>query len=123
MLTDQERDRNQQFNAFLKSPEVQKQIEELRRVEQSQNVDLEKFNRLRASLAKIQNAALFYPLILGDRLELVLITATTPPIRKTIPLKREDLNGAISEFLLSLKNSDSGFKVKANGQKFYNWLI
>ena len=70
-LTNQESDRTQQFNAFLKSPEIQKQIEELRRIEKSQNVDIEKYNRLRKNLAQVPNAAILYPLILSDRLELI----------------------------------------------------
>ncbi|MEE3719799.1 tetratricopeptide repeat protein, partial [Tumidithrix elongata RA019] len=121
-LTSQESDRNQQFNAFLKSPEVQKQIEQLRRTEQAQNVDIEKFNRLRKSLAQVQNAALLYPLILDDRFELILITATTPPIRRTINLKREVLNAAIVEFRANLRDPSS-FDVRKDGQKFYDWLI
>ncbi|MEE3720024.1 tetratricopeptide repeat protein, partial [Tumidithrix elongata RA019] len=121
-LTSQESDRNQQFNAFLKSPEVQKQIEQLRRTEQAQNVDIEKFNRLRKSLAQAQNAALLYPLILDDRLELILITATTPPIRRTINIKREVLNTAIVEFRANLRDPSS-FDVRKDGQKFYDWLI
>ena len=85
-LTNQESDRNQQFNAFLQSPEVQKQIKQLS-LEKAKNVDLEEYNRLRESLSQVKNAALFYPLILDDRLELILITATTPPIRKTVNLR------------------------------------
>ncbi|MEI6064046.1 MAG: CHAT domain-containing protein, partial [Pseudanabaena sp. ELA748] len=121
-LTNQESDRNQQFNAFLKSPEIQKQIEELRRVEKSQNVDIEKYNRLRKNLAQVPNAAIFYPLILSDRLELILVTNSTTPIRKTIKLKREDLSQAIIDFRNSLRDSSSN-DVKEDGQKFYNWLI
>ena len=116
-LTSQERDRNQQFIAFIKSPEVQKQFRE-----QNQNLGIEKFNRLNASLAQVQNAALFYPLILEDRLELILITATTPPIRKTINIKREVLNAAIMEFRANLQDPSS-IDVKQDGKKFYNWLI
>jgi CHAT domain-containing protein/tetratricopeptide (TPR) repeat protein len=121
-LTNQESDRNQQFNAFLKSPEIQKQIEELRRIEKSQNVDIEKYNRLRKNLAQVPNAAIFYPLILSDRLELILVTNSTTPIRKTIKLKREDLSQAIIEFRNSLRDSSSN-DVKEDGQKFYSWLI
>ena len=121
-LTNQETDRNQQFNAFLKSPEVQKQIKQLTQEEKSQNLDIEKFNRLRKSLAQVKNAALFYPLILDDRLELILITATTPPIRKTVNIKREDLNKSISDFIASLRDYDST-DVQDDGQKFYNYLI
>ncbi|OYQ62508.1 hypothetical protein B9G53_21795, partial [Pseudanabaena sp. SR411] len=120
-LTNQESDRNQQFNAFLQSPKVQKQIKQLS-LEKAKNVDLEEYNRLRESLSQVKNAALFYPLILDDRLELILITATTPPIRKTINLKREELNKSISDFMSSLRDPSSS-NVKDDGQKFYNYLI
>jgi len=120
-LTNQESDRNAQFDAFLNSPEVQKQIKQLT-LEKAKNVDLEEYNILRTSLAEIKNAALFYPLILDDRLELILITATTTPIRKTITIKREDLNKDIFAFLSNLRDPSSN-DVKTDGQKFYNYLI
>jgi CHAT domain-containing protein len=121
-LTNQESDRNRQFNEFLKHPEVQKQIEELRRVEKQQNVNIETYNQLRKKLAQVKNAALFYPLILDDRLELILITASTPPIRKTTNLKRKTLNQDISSFIANLRDPSS-LDVKNDGQKFYNYLI
>ncbi len=120
-LTNNETEYNQQFNAFLKTPAVQNEIKELRRTQSAQNVDIEKYNRLRGNLSKLQNAALFYPLVLDDRLELILIIANAPPIRKTINLKRTDLNQAITSFLSNLRNPNS--EVKPDAQKFYNWLI
>ncbi len=121
-LTSQERDLNRQFIAFLDSPVIQKQLEQIRSVTRQQNVNIEEFNRLRESLSQVQNAALFYPLILEDRLELILITATTPPIRKTININRKVLNAAIEEFRTTLQDPNS-FDVKQDGKKFYDWLI
>ncbi len=120
-LTNQESNRNEQFNTFLQSPAVQKQIEQLRR-DKAKNVDLEEYNRLRESLKEIKNAAIFYPLILDDRLELILITDTNTPIRKTININREALNKDISDFLISLRNPSSN-AVQADAQKFYKYLI
>jgi CHAT domain-containing protein/tetratricopeptide (TPR) repeat protein len=120
-LTNNEKEYNKQFNAFLQNPAVQKEIQELRRTQSAQNVDIQKYNRLRGNLSKLQNAALFYPLVLEDRLELILIIANAPPIRKTINLKRTDLNQAIASFLSNLRNPNS--EVKPDAQKFYNWLI
>jgi len=120
-LANNEKEYNKQFNAFLKTPAVQNEIQELRRTQSAQNVDIEKYNRLRGNLSKLQNAALFYPLVLEDRLELILIIANAPPIRKTINLKRTDLNQAIATFLSNLRNPNS--EVKPDAQKFYNWLI
>jgi CHAT domain-containing protein len=42
---------------------------------------------------------MLYPLVLVDRLELILITAKTPPIRRTVKLKREELNQEIIDFI------------------------
>ena len=120
-LTNQESKRNEQFNAFLQSPAVQKQLKQLRR-DKAKNVDLEEYNRLRESLKEIKNAAIFYPLILNDRLELILITDTNTPIRKTINIKREALNKDISDFLISLRSPSSN-AVQADAQKFYRYLI
>ncbi len=120
-LTNNEKEYNKQFNAFLQIPAVQKEIQELRRTQSAQNVDIQKYNRLRGNLGKLQNAALFYPLILEDRLELILIIANAPPIRKTVNLKRTELNQAITSFLSNLRNPNS--LVKPDAQQFYNWLI
>jgi CHAT domain-containing protein len=120
-LTSQEIDRNAQFNTFLNSLPVQKQIEQLRR-DKAKNVDLEEYNRLREILKEIKNAVIFYPLILDDRLELILITDSNTPIRKTTYIKREDLNKDISDFLISLRNPSSN-AVQADAQKFYRYLI
>ena len=120
-LTNNEIEQNKQFNAFLQSSDVQKQIQELRRIESQKNVDIEIYKRLEKQIKNLQNTALFYPLILDDRLELILIIANAPPIRKTVNLKRTELNQDIESFLRNLRNSNS--EVKTDAQKFYNWLI
>ncbi len=121
-LTNKEINRNEQFNAFLKTPLIQKQLEELRRIEKAENVDIEKFNRLRSNLRKVKNAVILYPLILEDRLELIIITANTPPIRKTTKIKREQLNNAIAGFLSNLRNPSSA-NVEKDAQQLYEWII
>ncbi|MEA5476751.1 CHAT domain-containing protein [Pseudanabaena galeata UHCC 0370] len=121
-LTNQEINRNEQFNAFLQTPLIQKQLEELRRIEKAENVDIEKFNRLRSNLRKVKNAVILYPLILEDRLELIIITANTPPIRKTTKIKREQLNTAIAGFLSNLRDPSSA-DVEKDAQQLYEWII
>ena len=122
-LVQAEKDRNKQFNAFLNSPEIQQLTNVLRREEQQQNLDLSNFRNLSKDvLSQIPNAVIIYPLILDDRLELVLINAHTPPLRRTVKLTRTELNEAIIQYRDDLldKSSDN---VKVNSQKFYNWLI
>ena len=119
-----ERDQNKQFNAFLDSPEIKKLITELRRVEDNQNVDVAKYRKLQKDLlSQFPNAVLLYPLILEDRLELILLNANTPPLRRTINIKREDLNEAIITLLSELRDKNLSPEVKENSQKLYNILI
>jgi CHAT domain-containing protein/tetratricopeptide (TPR) repeat protein len=120
-LTNQESNLNNQFDAFLKSPAVKEQLAKLAKAE-AENINIEVYKPLRAKLNEIKNAAFFYPLILEDRLELILITANSAPIRKTVNIKREDLNKDISDFLSNLRDPSST-DVKTDAQKFYNYLI
>jgi CHAT domain-containing protein len=121
-LTNQEINRNEQFNAFLNTPLIQKQLKELQRIANAENVDIGKFNRLRSNLLKVKNAVILYPLILEDRLELIIITANTPPIRKTTKIKREQLNTAIAGFLSNLRDPSSA-DVEKDAQQLYEWII
>ncbi len=121
-LVQTERDQNKQFNAFLNSPEIKKLIDQLRRAEQ-QNINLSSYRNLQKDLlAKFPNAVLFYPMILDDRLELILINAKTSPLRRTVKIKREELNEAIFQFLGDLRDVGSE-DVKRPAQKLYNLLI
>ncbi|MEI6064577.1 MAG: CHAT domain-containing protein, partial [Pseudanabaena sp. ELA748] len=123
-LVKSEQEQQNQFIAFLDSDPVQTLVEELRLKERQQNVDItNNFQNLRTDiLSKYPNAVLLYPLILDDRLELILITAKTAPIRRTINIKREKLNEEIGDFLSELRDSSSQ-DVKVPAQQLYTWLI
>ncbi|PZO42186.1 MAG: hypothetical protein DCF19_08050 [Pseudanabaena frigida] len=122
-LVQAEQNQNNQFNAFLNSPEVQKQFEELHRTEKQQTLEPNSFRSLGKDIfGKMPNAAILYPLVLKDRLELILITAKTPIIRRTIKVNREEFNKGIVEFRTDLQDVTSD-DVKVSSQKFYTWLI
>ena len=123
-LVKSEQEQNNQFIAFLDSDPVQKLVDELRLKEKQQNVDItNNYQNLRTDiLSKYPNAVLLYPLILEDRLELILVTAKTTPIRRTINIKREKLNREITDFLAGLRDASSQ-DVKAPAQQIYTWLI
>ncbi|NMF59542.1 CHAT domain-containing protein [Pseudanabaena yagii] len=123
-LVKSEQEQQNQFIAFLDSDPVQKLVEELRLKERQQNVDItNNFQNLRTDiLSKYPNAVLLYPLILEDRLELILVTAKTTPIRRTINIKREKLNQEIADFLAGLRDSGSE-DVKQPAQQLHTWLI
>ena len=122
-LVQTERDQNKQFNSFLNSPEIKKLITELRRVEDQQNLNLSSYRKLQKDvLTQIPKALLLYPLILDDRIELIIINAKTPPLRRTVKIKREQLNQEIVDFLSGLRDSGSE-DVKEPAQKLYKILI
>jgi CHAT domain-containing protein len=112
---------DQQFNQFIDSKDIQALVGQLNQTAKRQSLDLGELAALKDDLRKAGNAVLLYPLILDDRLELILTTPDTPPIRRTVAVKREELNRTIVEFRSALTNPNSDAKIPA--QKLYNWLI
>jgi len=122
-LVQTEKEQNKQFNAFLDSPEVRKLINELRRTEDNQNVNLNSYRKLQKDvLAQSPNAVMLYPLILDDRLELIFINSKIPPIRRTIAISRVELNQLIVDFRSGLLDSGSE-DAKESATKLYQSII
>ncbi|MEY3828279.1 MAG: hypothetical protein RLZZ148_3107 [Cyanobacteriota bacterium] len=67
------------------------------------------------------NTVLLYPLILDDRLELILTTPDSPPVRRTVQVSKEQLNQTIQAFRKALKQTNLDAKKPA--QELYQWLI
>ena len=111
-----------EFNNFIQSPEVNSLIKQLSHNTQGQNLDLAGLVSLQDNLKQLQqNAVLLYPLILDDRLELILTTPDSPPIRHTVNVTKAQLNQAIVEFRKILLNS--AINAKTPAKKLYDWLI
>jgi len=120
-LVDLERKINRQFNEFIESKVVQDLVKQLSATASKQNLNLEDLNALRDDLRKL-DAVLIYPLILDDRLELVITTPNSPPLRRTVKnLKREELNRVIAEYRSALERP--GSNAQALAQQLYTWLI
>jgi CHAT domain-containing protein len=109
------------FEEFLNTEEVATLINHLRRSARGQTINPAQLVSLQSQLKQLRDVALFYPLVLDDRLELVLILPTGEPIRRTIPVKREDLNQAIAQFRSVLTDRRSNPLPEA--QQLYQWLI
>ena len=88
---------NQQFNQFSEREDVIAQLDKLSRQAQKMAVDLSDLDGLRDDLKRL-NAVMLYPLILEDRLELIITTPDSPPLRRTVQVKRSELNRVITEF-------------------------
>jgi CHAT domain-containing protein/tetratricopeptide (TPR) repeat protein len=120
---------NQQFNDFTNSPAVQTALAQLNPSTLRQTVDLADLDALRDNLRQL-NAVLLYPLILPDRLELVITTPNSAPLRRTVNVSNTELNQTILEFRQQMQACETKTctaadteKVKALSQKLYNWLI
>ncbi|ASC73485.1 tetratricopeptide repeat domain protein [Halomicronema hongdechloris C2206] len=119
-LTDLLDDINGDFRDFARSPEILKLIDELNFEAREASLSLNQLDRLRDELQQL-NAAIFYPLILDDRLELVITVPDSPPLRRTVQVSREELNAAILEFRTALTHPGSDAETPA--QQLYDWLI
>ncbi|MEQ8385879.1 MAG: CHAT domain-containing protein [Coleofasciculus sp. A1-SPW-01] len=112
------------FNTFIESDEVEALIAQLTPKTRKPDLvdDLEDFIGLQDNLRNLhQNAVLLYPLILDDRIELILTTPDSPPIRRTVTVTKEQLNQEILTLHQALRNPT--YNAKAPAQKLYNWLI
>ncbi len=110
------------FEQFANRAEVAAQVMQLRRTAQGQNLNPEQLISLQNELQQLEHpAVILYPLILGDRLELVLITPNGEPIRRTVNVSREQLNRALATLLPSLENRTHN--AKPDAQQLYQWLI
>ncbi|MDJ0735898.1 MAG: CHAT domain-containing protein [Nostocaceae cyanobacterium] len=121
-LVVQEQQLLEDFNNFIASSEIQEQVEKINRTARRQNLDLESLNAIRDDLAKLpEKSVLIYPLLLNNSLELIFITPESPPIRRTVTVKQEELQQTIRDFRQALQNPSRDIKKTAN--QLYNWLI
>ena len=83
---------------------------------------LQSIDNLQVALAEqpVKSAAL-YPLILGDRLELILITADGPPVHYTTAVSQQDLSRTVGELKRML--STDVLDAKPSAGQLYDWLI
>ncbi len=117
-----EQDITAEFNKFIKSPAVVALMQQLSATSGQENLSLRQLNSLRDNLRQLnQKAILLYPLVLEDRLELVIVTADAPPIHRTVPVKQEELNKTIQEYRQTIQVPHKN--IKAPASKLYSWLI
>ncbi len=113
---------SREFLNLINSPQIVALVQQLTNTTGGENLNPQLLVGLQDNLKKFaQDAVLLYPLILEDRLELVLVTPYAPPIHRPVPVKREELNRTIEEFRSALTNPNSDARESA--QKLYNWLL
>ncbi|TRV64305.1 MAG: tetratricopeptide repeat protein [Microcystis panniformis Mp_MB_F_20051200_S6D] len=113
-----------EFNKFIESPEVLALINQLKPQTRSADLlnNLDNLIGLSDNLKKLQqNAVLIYPIIFDDRLEIILTTADSTPVRHTVKVSKKELNETIRAFRKALQNPNLDAKKPA--QQLYEWLI
>ncbi|NEP61095.1 MAG: tetratricopeptide repeat protein, partial [Symploca sp. SIO2G7] len=110
------------FTQFQQRPDIVALVKQLSQTAKEQSLQLGNLRKLSNNLQQLQqNAVLLYPLILEDRLELVLATPNSPPINRTVPVKREQLNQTIAQFRQALETPTADALTPA--RQLYDWLI
>ena len=113
------------FRVFLRSEAVAAQVERLRRNTEAANLETRELNALRDNLQNLQElgqaAVVLYPLVLEDRLELILVTAAAPPVRRTATVDRVELNRVIGNLRYALESPTRDAETPA--KQLYQWLI
>jgi len=69
-----------------------------------------------------QGTVLLYPLIVGDRLEIILFSAKTPPLSRTVKISKAKLESLIVKYRLELRDASSQ-DVKESSKALYDILI
>jgi CHAT domain-containing protein/Flp pilus assembly protein TadD len=113
-------DINSQFDDFINSPEVKNSLSQLS-IAKQEPIPLVSFDKVRKNLHDLGKGALIYPLILENRIELIITTSDAPPLRRTVNVSRADLYRAILDYRDALQYPSLDPKPAAN--KLYRWLI
>jgi CHAT domain-containing protein/Tfp pilus assembly protein PilF len=109
------------FNHFLDSEAVLDWEDKMTRTERRSTLELDHLFDLQDNLKKLKKTVLLYPLILDDRLEIVLVTPFAPPVHQAADITRIELNDLINNFRRSLTNVGSDPRPPA--RKLYDKII
>ncbi|OYQ66127.1 hypothetical protein B9G53_05280 [Pseudanabaena sp. SR411] len=104
--------------SFENSPEINNQL-----AKQIQQLPKSEINKVPDYLQKIpQGTALLYPLILGDRLEIILFSPNTLPISRTVKISPKEIETLVTDFRATLLDTGSE-DYKEPAAQLYKLLI
>jgi CHAT domain-containing protein/Tfp pilus assembly protein PilF len=111
---------------FLSDPTIKTHIQQLQNNDKTLAPSDDNLNQLTETLASLkqsnQTAAIFYPLIFDDRLEILLITPNGPPLHRTVKdFDRLTFNETVQNLSIDLTDIDKN--PQPNAQRLYQWLI
>jgi CHAT domain-containing protein/Flp pilus assembly protein TadD len=108
---------------FTQQPAIQTAISELKTQAIPQSLNLASY---KAAQGRIQQfgpqVAMVYPLILSDRLELILMLPGQPPRRHTVNVAKAQLEATIQAFTKRIQDHAS-WDIQQPAQALHDWLI
>lgn len=108
-----------QFNQFTRNDDIQTALQQM--AVDASSFSITEINSLGDNLKQL-NAVLIYPLVLEDRIELIIATADSAPLRRTVNnVSRAELNSAIATFRSVLQQPTR--EAKSSAYQLYRWLI
>jgi len=116
----------ERFKNFISNQEIIIILQKLQEKTGGESIDITNLSRLQKILKIKQNAVLLYPLILEDRIEMVLVKSNGLPMHRSVPISKIQLKNAIFDFRAALTNSRiriSDLAVRETGKLLYEWLI
>ncbi len=90
-------------------------------IRQLPKAELNKVPKFLQNLPK--GKVLLYPLILEDRVELILFSANNPPVSRTVKIKKAEFEDLVKDFRADLQNTRSQTAVKTSSKKLYDLMI
>ncbi len=116
----------EKFNNFISNEEIITILQQLQEKTRGESLDITNLSRLQNILKIKENAVLLYPLILEDRIEMVLVKSNGLPIHRSVPISKIQLKNAIFYFREALtypRRRISDLAVRKTGKLLYEWLI
>lgn len=110
-----------QFEQFFQSEEVRAWERNKADVDEEALLKVAELSALQDNLRQIGRSALVYPLILENRLELVLTLPEGSPVHKAVDISRTDLEKLIKNYLNALRNPR--LDVRPVAEKLYVLLV
>jgi CHAT domain-containing protein/tetratricopeptide (TPR) repeat protein len=121
-LIKQEQQLLRAFISFIESNEIRDLVDQLSREVRTQMPALEQLRPLRDNLKRLgERIVLLYPLIMEDRLELILVTGVSPPLHVPVSIDRQELIRTVLNFRTALIERQDA--VQNFAQKLYQWVI
>lgn len=112
----------QPLQTVLSSAGIQALVQRIKETAANQNLKLNSYQDLQSRIKRLgQNVVLFYPLILDDRLELVILTRDRPPVRKPVAITAKQLEAEITTFRQQLEGRSP--LIQQSAQKLYQSLF